>query len=355
MAQAIWIKCREGRNPFRGEFSIYDWQDVGVVAAQGAGGGAVAGGALYLLTHSTALAAPFAGSLVSGLMGIGVLLRDHYAGTIDGDQFVEMSHIVAMDAGAVGLASAAGQIMIPVPLLGALLGGLAGKLVTSALKDGLRESKSALIASLAEYERYAFGQLDEEFRAVMQTIGRLVRKPGTLGRDRLRPRGEPRALESQHPDGEDCRRARRADSPHDRRSRHLHAEVTMDALHNPLDGLSPALYVATLSEIAHADGLHPAERELLEHHAAHFGVDLDDLPAVPRDLSALPWATRVLVFRDAVTLAQVDGMSAEEERYLDVLAERMALPAETAGSDLPFPAVKPGSAATACGLLDWPR
>ena len=106
----------------------------------------------------------------------------------------------------------------------------------------------------------------------------------------------------------------------------------MDALHNPLDGLSPALYVATLVEIAHEDGLHPAERELLEHHAAHFGVDLDDLPAVPRDLSALPWATRVLVFRDAVTLAQVDGMSAEEERYLDALAERMALPAETAGA-----------------------
>ena len=42
--------------------------------------------------------------------------------------------------------------------------------VTSALKDGLRESESALIASLAEYERYAFGQLDEEFRAVMQRL-----------------------------------------------------------------------------------------------------------------------------------------------------------------------------------------
>ncbi len=103
----------------------------------------------------------------------------------------------------------------------------------------------------------------------------------------------------------------------------------MDPLRNPLDGLSPALYVATLSEVAHADGLHPAERELLEHHAARFEVDLDDLPAVPRDLSALPWATRVLVFRDAVTLALVDEMSAEEERYLDGLAERLTLPDET--------------------------
>lgn len=103
----------------------------------------------------------------------------------------------------------------------------------------------------------------------------------------------------------------------------------MDPLRNPLDGLSPALYIATLSETAHADGLHPAERELLEHHAAHFGVDLDELPAVPRDLSTLPWATRVLVFRDAVTLAAVDEMSAEEERYLDDLADRLQLPHET--------------------------
>ena len=170
LAEAIWIKYREGRNPFRGKFSIRDWQDVGVVTAQGAGGGAVAGSSLYLLTNSTALAAPFAGSLVSGLMGIGVLLRDHCAGTIDGEQFVEMSHIVAMDAAAVGLASAAGQAMIPVPLLGALLGGLAGKLVASALQDGLGESESALISRLAEYERYALEQLDEEFCAVMQGL-----------------------------------------------------------------------------------------------------------------------------------------------------------------------------------------
>ncbi len=167
LAQAIWVKCREGRNPFRGEFSIQDWQDVGVVAAQGTSGGAVAGSAVYVLTNSTALAAPFAGSLVSALMGVGALLRDHHAGTIDGDQFVEMAHIVAMDAAIAGLAIAAGQTLVPIPMLGALLGSLAGRLVASALGDGLGESASALAARLAEYERDAFGQLDEEYRAVV--------------------------------------------------------------------------------------------------------------------------------------------------------------------------------------------
>ena len=36
-----------------------------------------------------------------------------------------------------------------------------------------------------------------------------------------------------------------------------------------------------------------------------------------------------MVYRDAVTLALADEMSAEEERYLSDLAARMELPAET--------------------------
>ena len=170
LAQAIWIKHREGRSAFRGEFSIRDWQDVGVVAAQGAAGGAVAGGTLYVLTNSTALAAPFAGSLVSGLRGVGVLLRHYHAGALGGDQFVEMSHMVAMDTAVMGLAAAAGQSMIPLPLLGALLGSLAGRLVASAIEHGLGQSESTLISRLADYERYVVGQLDEEFRDVMRRL-----------------------------------------------------------------------------------------------------------------------------------------------------------------------------------------
>lgn len=171
LAQAIWVKCREGKSPFRGEFSIQDWQDVGVVAAHGAGGGAVAGSAVYVLTNATALTAPYAGSFVSALMGIGVLLRDHRAGAIDANQFVEESHIVAMEAVIVGLAAAAGQTLLPIPMLGAVLGSLTGKLVASALKDGLGEPSAALIARLAEDERLALEQLDQEYRALVQRLG----------------------------------------------------------------------------------------------------------------------------------------------------------------------------------------
>ena len=164
-AQGVWVKCREGKSPFRGDFSAQDWLDIGVPAAQGAGGGAVAGGALYLLTNSTHLSAPAAGALVSGLMGIGSLLQEYHSGAIDGEQFVDMSQIVVMDAAIVGVASMTGQVLIPVPLLGAFVGSVAGKLVAAAIKDSLGASESELLEQLQAYEGAALSQLDQAYRA----------------------------------------------------------------------------------------------------------------------------------------------------------------------------------------------
>ena len=101
----------------------------------------------------------------------------------------------------------------------------------------------------------------------------------------------------------------------------------MSMMNHPLDGFSPELYVSTLMKVAHSDGIHPSEREMLERQATLLGVDLNNLPDAPDDLSALPWATRVLVYRDALILTMADEESSdEEERHLADLSERMALP-----------------------------
>lgn len=101
----------------------------------------------------------------------------------------------------------------------------------------------------------------------------------------------------------------------------------MSMMNHPLDGFSPELYVSTLMKVAHSDGIHPSEREMLERQAALLEVDLANLPDAPNDLAALPWATRVLVYRDALILAMADEeWSDEEERHLADLSARMALP-----------------------------
>ena len=104
----------------------------------------------------------------------------------------------------------------------------------------------------------------------------------------------------------------------------------MNILDNPIEGFSPELYIATLSKLAHVDGLHDSEQEILDQHAERFGIDLTNLPDVPEDLTELPWPTRVLVYRDAVMLAIADEETSNEERqYLVDLARRMKLPSET--------------------------
>ena len=115
-------------------------------------------------------------------MGIGSLLRHYHSGQIDGEQFVDMSQIVVMDAAIVGMFSGAGmsagvaagsligQTAIPVPLLGALLGSIAGKFVASAIKDSLGESESELSEQLHAYEEGALSQLDQACQAHVQRL-----------------------------------------------------------------------------------------------------------------------------------------------------------------------------------------
>lgn len=103
----------------------------------------------------------------------------------------------------------------------------------------------------------------------------------------------------------------------------------MGMMNHPLDGFSPGLYLSILMKVAHSDGIHPSVREMLERQAESLGVDLDGLPDAPNDLSSLPWATRVLVYRDALILALADGESSDaEQRHLVDLSERMALPSD---------------------------
>ena len=46
--------------------------------------------------------------------------------------------------------------------------------------------------------------------------------------------------------------------------------VSLNPLQNPLDGFSPELYTAILSMVAHSDGLHSTERDILELELPRF-------------------------------------------------------------------------------------
>ena len=166
-AQAVWTRMRAGRNPFRSEF---DWKEVGLDTSRGAVVGSAAGGAVYLLSNATGLAAPFAGSFVSSVMGIGTLVGEYQTGKIDASQFVDLSLSVASDAAIVGLSAAAGQVLIPVPMLGAFVGSVAAKVVAAALRGGLGTDDTELAARIDASQTETIATLDSSLRDTLERI-----------------------------------------------------------------------------------------------------------------------------------------------------------------------------------------
>ncbi|MBV5309021.1 hypothetical protein [Chromatium okenii] len=170
LATAIYGKYKQGKNPFKGDFSANDWNDVGIDTAKGAGIGAIAGGSIYLLTNYASMSAPFAAAIVSASKGVGLLVNQLNAGAINFDQFIDLGMIVCAESAIVGVATAAGQMLIPVPLIGAVIGSLAGRILaevatgkSTEIAKRLQRDMDVFLKALDEKLQHVFRVIESEF------------------------------------------------------------------------------------------------------------------------------------------------------------------------------------------------
>lgn len=176
LCTALYAKYKEGKNPFRGDFTNDDWKELGLTTVKGTAGGAVAGGLIYGLTNYAGLSAPFAGAVVSAAKGVVSLTADLQAGKIDFDQFVSLGLIVCSESAVVGLATAAGQTLIPIPIVGAVIGSLAGKLLAEFATGKTEEVANRMRADMKTF----LEKVDERYRAVVRLIEAEFEKLGKL-------------------------------------------------------------------------------------------------------------------------------------------------------------------------------
>lgn len=161
LATGLYSKYKAGKNVFKGDFTAADWQDVGLDTAKGASGGAVAAGSIYLMTNYADMAAPFASAVVSAVKGISSLAEDYRKGEIGFDEFVDTGMIICAESAIVGVSTAVGQALVPIPVLGAVIGSLAGKMmaefttgqnekIAQRLRDDIEAFKAKLDGKLKE-------------------------------------------------------------------------------------------------------------------------------------------------------------------------------------------------------------
>lgn len=161
---AVVEKRREGKK--LKEFTSEDWIDIAGDTGFGVVKGGVRGLSIYSLTNFTATSAAVASSIVTAAFGIAEQANKLRRGEIDELKFIESAELVSLEAAVSALSSFVGQALIPVPVLGAVIGNTVGTIMYRAAASSLSKREAALI------ERYLGEQrlLDEQLAAEHQEL-----------------------------------------------------------------------------------------------------------------------------------------------------------------------------------------
>ena len=127
------------------DFTAEDWRETGIETAKGGAAGAIRGGSIYVMTNFSATPAPVANALVTAALGISSLANQLRKGTVSEEDFLIGSEAVCLDVSVSAIASILGQIAIPIPVLGVIVGHTIGMFMYSLSKELLNKREQHLI------------------------------------------------------------------------------------------------------------------------------------------------------------------------------------------------------------------
>lgn len=161
-------KLRSGKK--LNDFTEQDWKDVGIDTAKGTVKGSIRGAGIYTLTNFTATPAAVACALVTASFGMAAQAQQLRQGNITEEEFIENSQVVCLDVTISAVASLMGQVLIPVPVLGAVVGNAVGMFMYGIAKDILSKQEQMLIFKSNESMQKLNEQLDSHYRALIELL-----------------------------------------------------------------------------------------------------------------------------------------------------------------------------------------
>jgi len=165
---AVVAKRREGKKLT--EFTNEDWIDIAGDAGFGFAKGGVRGLSIYSLTNFTATSAAVASAIVTAAFGIADQANKLRRGQINELEFIENAELVSLEAAVSALSSFFGQALIPVPVLGAVIGNTVGTVMYKAVSSSLSKREAQLIERYLEEQRVLDEQLATEYQDTIDQL-----------------------------------------------------------------------------------------------------------------------------------------------------------------------------------------
>ncbi|QEO09493.1 hypothetical protein [Protaetiibacter larvae] len=165
---AIVEKRRQGTR--LRDFTSSDWTDIVDATGFGVAKGAIRGLSVYTLTNFTATSAAVASAIVTAAFGIAEQANKLRRGEIDELEFIENAELVSLEAAVSALSSFIGQALIPVPVLGAVIGNSVGMVMYRAAAASLSQREAELIARYVEEQRVLDERLAAEYQELIDRL-----------------------------------------------------------------------------------------------------------------------------------------------------------------------------------------
>lgn len=165
---AVAKKKKEGKSII--QFTSDDWKDIGIDTGKGTLKGGVSGLSIYTLTNFANTPAPLASAYVSATFGVVNLAKQYKNGEITSSDFIENSQLVCMDSAISAIGAGLGSVIIPVPVLGAVVGSIVANTMSSISKDYLGKKEQELIGEYNRKYMMEIGKLDKEHALILSKI-----------------------------------------------------------------------------------------------------------------------------------------------------------------------------------------
>ena len=158
------------------EFDQADWIEIAGDSGKGTIKGGIRGASIYLLTNFTATPAAVASAITTAAFGVAEQVHLFRSGSINEVQFIENSEMLCLDASVSALSSFAGQVLIPVPVIGAIIGNAVGTMIYQIGKDSFSAKENELIEKYLRDLSELNEQLATEYHQYIEEMNRCFEK-----------------------------------------------------------------------------------------------------------------------------------------------------------------------------------
>lgn len=162
------VKRKEGKQ--LRDFSTAEWSAILQDSGLGTLRGGVRGLSIFTLTNFTATSAAVASLLVTASLSIAEQAHRLRKNDISELEFIEKAELMSVEAAVSALSSFVGQALIPIPVLGAVIGNTIGAVMHHAVSSSVSEREAKLIEEYRQRQRELDDRLSMEYDELIESL-----------------------------------------------------------------------------------------------------------------------------------------------------------------------------------------